>query len=171
MNSSKWVTVCLLSAITLCVGTGLAFLVASDMPIALAAEGSNLSTISVSYTPTYSTQYAISVPSNLALGADGSATSITIAVSSWSDFPTDKSLYCDLSTVGSLTSGGNSVDMVVKNGEDVVVAGDRIATFTPTSLASSDSAHFAVITVEPAEKPAVSGTYSGTIGVEVGLVE
>lgn len=71
-------------------------------------------TVSIRYIPSYSTQYAFSVPTGLALNADGMETSLTINVSSWSDFPTDKKLYCELSgsNILLLTNGSNlqSVD-------------------------------------------------------------
>ncbi len=74
-------------------------------------------TVSISYTPSYSTQYVISVPTGLALNVDGIETSLAINASSWSDFLTDKKLYCELSGSNTLllTNSSNSIGMTVKN--------------------------------------------------------
>ena len=127
-------------------------------------------TVAVSYTPSYNTQYSLSVPTGLTLHADGSPTTLTISVASWSDFPTDKSLYCDLSGSNTLTltNGSDTVGMVVQNGATVVSPGDRIDTFTPTTIESTTSADFIVLTVEPDGKPGTSGTYSGNLSFDCG---
>ena len=130
-------------------------------------------TVAVSYTPSYNTQYSLSVPTGLTLHSDGSPTTLTISVASWSDFPTDKSLYCDLSGSNTLTltNGSDTVGMIVNNGATVVSPGDRIDAFTPTTVESTTSADFIVLTVEPDGKPGTSGTYSGNLSFDCGLVE
>ena len=130
-------------------------------------------TVAVSYTPSYNTQYSLSVPTGLTLHSDGSATTLTISVASWSDFPTNKSLYCDLSGSNTLTlsNGSDTVGMVVQNGATTVAPGDRIDTFTPSTVESMTSADFIVLTVEPDGKPGTAGVYSGNLAFDCGLVE
>ena len=130
-------------------------------------------TVAVSYTPSYNTQYSLSVPTGLTLHSDGSPTTLTISVASWSDFPTNKSLYCDLSGSNTLTlsNGTDTVGMVVQNGATTVVPGDRIDTFTPSAVESTTSADFLVLTIEPDGKPGTAGVYSGNLAFDCGLVE
>ena len=169
---SYLVTATLISGVIICLVLSLTFLSTSGVNIPQSAQADTQSeSITVSYTPSYDTQYAISAPSNLTLSPSGAATTLSISVQSWSDFPTDRSLYCDLTAVSSLTNGSNSVDMIVKSGDDTVNAGDRVGTFSPSSVASDSSASFAVLTVEHSEKPSVGGTYTGSIVLEVGMVE
>ena len=130
-------------------------------------------TVAVSYTPSYNTQYSLSVPTGLTLHSDGSATTLTISVASWSDFPTNKSLYCDLSGSNTLTltNGSDTVGMAVQNGSTTVAPGDRIDTFTPATIDSTASADFIVLIVEPDGKPEKAGTYSGNLSFDCGLAE
>ena len=130
-------------------------------------------TVAVSYTPSYNTQYSLSVPTGLTLHSDGSPTTLTISVASWSDFPTNKSLYCDLSGSNTLTlsNGSDTVGMVVQNGATTIAPGDRIDTFTPSTVESTTSADFIVLTVEPDGKPGTAGVYSGNLAFDCGLVE
>ena len=131
--------------------------------------------MAVSYTPSYNTQYSVTVPSSLTLNADGSQTTVTFSVDSWSDFPSDKSLYCDLAASNDLlltngsAEGATSIGMIVKHGSTELAAGDRISTFTPNSLNGSDSVDFVVLTVEPASKPSSGGTYTGTLSFACGI--
>jgi len=129
--------------------------------------------VAVSYTPSYNTQYTISVPTGLSLNNDGSPTTLSISIESWSDFPTNKSLYCDLSATNTLelTNNTDTVSMTIKNGDTVVAPGDRIGLFTPTSLNSNSSASFIVLTVVPNEKPEKAGTYSGNLSFTCGIVD
>jgi len=144
------------------------FAIAITYPAAADTE-----TVAVSYTPSYNTQYSLSVPTGLTLHSDGSATTLTISVASWSDFPIDKSLYCDMSGSNTLalSNGADTVNMVVNNGATIVAPGDRIDTFTPSTVESTTSADFIVLTVEPDGKPARAGTYSGNLSFDCGLVE
>ena len=130
-------------------------------------------TVAVSYTPSYNTQYSLSVPTGLTLHSDGSPTTLTISVASWSDFPTNKSLYCDLSgsNTFTLSNGSDTVGMVVQNGATTVVPGDRIDTFTPSTVESTTSTDFIVLTIEPDAKPGTAGVYSGNLAFDCGLVE
>lgn len=130
-------------------------------------------TVAVSYTPSYNTQYSLSVPTGLTLHSDGSPTTLTISVASWSDFPTNKSLYCDLSGSNTLTlsSGSDMVGMAIQNGSTTVAPGDRIDTFTPSTVESTTSTDFIVLTIEPDGKPRTSGTYSGNLAFDCGLAE
>ena len=130
-------------------------------------------TVAVSYTPSYNTQYSLSVPTGLTLHSDGSPTTLTISVASWSDFPTNKSLYCDLSGSNTLTlsNGSDTVGMAVQNGSTTVAPGDRIDTFTPATIDSTTSSDFIVLTVEPDGKPEKAGTYSGNLSFDCGLAE
>ena len=150
-------------ALTVCL-----FAIATTPPATADTE-----TVAVSYTPSYNTQYSLSVPTGLTLHSDGSATTLTISVASWSDFPTNKSLYCDLSGSNTLTlsNGSDTVGMVVQNGATTIAPGDRIDTFTPSTVESTTSADFIVLTVEPDGKPGTAGVYSGNLAFDCGLVE
>lgn len=152
---------CLMMAVCL-------FAIATTFPAAADTE-----TVAVSYTPSYNTQYSLSVPTGLTLHSDGSATTLTISVASWSDFPTNKSLYCDLSgsNMLTLTNGSDTVGMAVQNGSTTVAPGDRIDTFTPATIDSTTSSDFIVLTVEPDGKPEKAGTYSGNLSFDCGLAE
>ena len=158
---SGLIVTCLVMAVCL-------FALAATTPAAADTE-----TVAVSYTPSYHTQYSLSVPTGLTLHSDGSATTLTISVASWSDFPINKSLYCDLSGSNTLTlsSSVDTVGMLVQNSSTAVAAGDRIDTFTPSTVESTDSADFIVLTVKPDGKPVKSGTYSGNLSFDCGLVE
>jgi len=158
---SGLIVTCLVLAVCL-------FAIAAISPAAADTE-----TVAISYTPSYNTQYSLSVPTGLVLHADGSPTTLTISVASWSDFPTDKSLYCDLSGSNTLalTNGSDTVGIAIQNGATTIAPGDRIDTFTPTIVESTTSTDFIVLTIEPDAKPGTSGTYSGNLSFDCGLVE
>ena len=168
-NRDKRIDIILSGLIVICLVLVVCLIAIANSPLATA----DTETVAVSYTPSYNTQYSLSVPTGLTLHADGSPTTLTISVASWSDFPTDKSLYCDLSGSNTLTltNGSDTVGMVVQNGATVVSPGDRIDTFTPSTVESTTSADFIVLTVELDGKPGTSGTYSGNLSFDCGLVE
>lgn len=129
-------------------------------------------TVNVSYTPFYNTQYSLSVPTGVTLNSDGSATTLTISVQSWSDFPTNRSLYCDLtSNTLKLSNGSDTVDMVVRNGSAIVTPGDRIGLFTPQCISSNKATNFVVLIIEPDGNPTPRVVYSGNLSFDCGLVE
>ena len=169
--SDKWISISLTCMAGFLFAIALMVLAMVDSLPAMATEN-----ITVSYTPSYNTQYSVTVPSSLTLNRDGSQTSVTFTVDSWSDFPSDKSLYCDLADSNDLlltnntVEGATSISMIVKHGSTVIAAGDRIATFKPASLSGSDSLDFVVLTVGPDGKPSSGGTYTGTLSFACGIV-
>ena len=169
--SDKWISISLTCMAGFLFAIALMVLAMVDSLPAMATEN-----ITVSYTPSYNTQYSVTVPSSLTLNRDGSRTSVTFTVDSWSDFPSDKSLYCDLADsndlllTNSAVEGATSISMIVKHSSTVIAAGDRIATFKPASLSGSDSVEFVVLTVEPESKPSSGGTYTGTLSFACGIV-
>lgn len=129
-------------------------------------------TVNISYTPFYNTQYSLSVPTKVTLHSDGSATTLTISVQSWSDFPTNRSLYCDLtSNTLKLSNGSDTVDMVVRNGSAIITPGDRIGLFTPQCISSDKAVDFVVLNIEPDGNQTPLGVYSGNLSFDCGLVE
>jgi len=106
---------------------------------------------------------------------DGSKTTVTFTVDSWSDFPSDKSLYCDLAASNNLLLTNSaiedtaSVGMIVKHGSTELAAGDRIGAFAPSSLNGSDRVDFVVLTVEPESKSSSGGTYTRTLSFSCGI--
>lgn len=173
---NRHINTLLSTAIALCFIIGFAFLVlfatfkAFSIPTsALATEESN--SVTLSYTPTFNTQYAVSVPTGLTMNADGSATSLAINIVSWSDFPVNRQLYCNLAGATDLTNGDNTIGLIVKCGDTVVEPGDEIDRFQPSTVSSDTKADFIVLTVQPAAKPTQAGTYSGNMSLIIGLVE
>ena len=168
--SDKWISISLTCMAGFLFAIALMVLAMVDSLPAMATEN-----ITVSYTPSYNTQYSVTVPSSLTLNRDGSRTTVTFTVDSWSDFPSDKSLYCDLAASNDLlltngsAEGATSIGMIVKHGSTVIAAGDRIATFKPASLSGSESVDFVVLTVEPESKPSSGGTYTGTLSFACGI--
>lgn len=143
---------------------------ALGIPIsASAAETSN--NVTLSYTPAFNTQYFVSVPTGLTMNSDGSATSLDINIASWSDFPVNRQLYCNLAGVTDLTNGEETIGLTIKYGDTIVEAGDEIDRFQPSAVSSDTKADFVVLTVQPAAKPTQSGTYSGNLSFTIGLVE
>lgn len=168
--SDKWISISLTCMAGFLFALALMILSMVNSIPAIATES-----MTVSYTPSYNTQYSVTVPSSLTLNANGSQTTVTFTVDSWSDFPSDKSLYCDLAASNDLlltnnaVEGTKSIGMIVKHGSTELAAGDRISTFTPSFLNGSDSVDFVVLTVEPASKPFSGGTYTGTLSFACGI--
>lgn len=168
--SDKWINILLTCMSGFLFAIALTVLAMVNSTPAMATEN-----MTVSYTPSYNTQYSVTVPSSLRLNANGSQTTVTFTIDSWSDFPSDKILYCDLAASNDLlltngsAEGATSIGMIVKHDSTVVAAGDRISTFKPTSLNGSDSVDFVVLTVEPESKPFSGGTYTGTLSFSCGI--
>ena len=102
--SDKWISISLTCMTGFLVIIALMVLAMVDSLPAMATEN-----MTVSYTPSYNTQYSVTVPSSLTLNRDGSQTSVTFTVDSWSDFPSDISLYCDLAVSNNLLLTNNAV--------------------------------------------------------------
>lgn len=172
LSLDMWVNILLTCTAGFLFAIALMVLALVDSIPAMATES-----MTVSYTPSYNTQYSVTVPSSLTLNANGSQTTVTFTVDSWSDFPSDRSLYCDLAASNDLlltnnsTEDATSVSLIVKHGSTVVAAGDRIGTFKPGALNGSESVDFVVLTVEPESKPSSGGTYTGTLSFSCGLEE
>ena len=170
--SDKWISILLTCTAGFLFAIALMVLSLADAIPAMATDS-----MTVSYTPSYNTQYSVTVPSSITLNANGSQTTVAFFVDSWSDFPSDRSLYCDLAASNDLLltngagEGAASVGMIVRHGSTVVAAGDRIGTFKPASLNGNDSVYFVVLTVQPESKPSSGGTYTGMLSFSCGIEE